>query len=64
MFATAWLSVSTWCSARFRNSASRQILEARMPRHGEVRAIELQHEAGAGDRLVFLAHRRGRPLPL
>ena len=27
-------------------------------RHGEVGAIELQHEPGRGDRLVFLLHRR------
>jgi hypothetical protein len=27
--------------------------------HGEIGTIDLQHDAGIGDRLVFLAHRLG-----
>ena len=30
-----------------------------VPAHGEVGAIDLQHDAGRGDRLIFVAHRIG-----
>ena len=36
-----------------------QILEGRVPRHGEIGTIDLQDKARRNDRLVFLAHRLG-----
>ena len=39
--------------AEFRQA---QIRVLDMPAHGEVGAIDLQHEAGFGDGLVFVAH--------
>ena len=48
------------CSrAALRNSSvlERGVLD--VPAHGQVGAVDLQHEAGAGHRLVLVTHRLG-----
>ena len=48
------------CScARLRNSGEVEIGVLDVPAHGEVGAVDLQHEAGLGDGLVFVPHRVG-----
>ena len=50
------LDVHPGAFAEFREAQVR-ILD--VAAHGEVGAVDLQHDAGFGDRLVFLAHRLG-----
>ena len=40
------------------------ILKRRMTRHGEVRAVDLEEEAGCHYRLIFLAHGLGDRLDI
>ena len=45
--------------ARLRNSSRLEVGILDVPAHREIGAIDLQHEAGVGDRLVFVPHRLG-----
>ena len=59
MLARAWLSASTCSCAALRNPArlrSANWMWRPMPRSG---TVDLQHEAGRGDRLVLVAHGLG-----
>ena len=57
MFAVAALSASTLASAILEELGLVQVLVAGVARHREVGAVELELEAGRGDRLVFGPHR-------
>ena len=59
MLCTAWLSASTCSCARLRNSGKVEIGVLDVATHGEIGTIDLQHEAGIGDGLVFVPHRIG-----
>ena len=58
--AAAWFSAST-CSCALLAEArrDRQVGELDVAAHRQVGAVELQHEAGLGDRLVLVLHRVG-----
>ena len=56
---SAWLSASMCSAIVSRNPARSSSANWRVAAHREVGAIDLQHDAGLGDRLVLVAHRLG-----
>ena len=59
MLASAWFSASMCIAAALRNVVQVEVGVLDVPAHREVGAVDLQHDAGLGDGLVFVPHRLG-----